>query len=200
MRSVSVVLILVVVAMASSAPSDSPPKKEHYDVEKADELFEQYIKDYQKEYEDENDKQMHFKAFVESLKKINKLNAESTSATFGINQFTDYTEKERKNIFGLRLVAMASSAPSDSPPKKEHYDVEKADELFEQYIKDYQKEYEDENDKQMHFKAFVESLKKINKLNAESTSATFGINQFTDYTEKERKNIFGLRSSKQLTK
>ncbi|XP_022831095.1 cysteine proteinase-like [Spodoptera litura] len=103
MRSVSVVLILVVVAMASSAPTDSPPQKEHYDVEKADEIFEQYIKDYQKEYKDENDKQVHFKAFVESLKEINKLNEESTSATFGINKFADYTEEERKGMFGLRL-------------------------------------------------------------------------------------------------
>lgn len=103
MRSVSVVLILVVAAMASSAPSDlSPPPKEHYDLERADELFEQFIKDYEREYKDENDKQVHFQAFVESLKKINKLNEESTSATFGINKFADYTEDERKNMFGLR--------------------------------------------------------------------------------------------------
>ncbi|XP_022831096.1 cysteine proteinase-like [Spodoptera litura] len=103
MRSVSVVLILVVVAMASSAPTDSPPQK-HYDVEKADEIFEQYIKDYRKEYKDENDKQVHFKAFVETLKEINKLNEESKTAISGINQFADYTEKEWKAMFDSTLI------------------------------------------------------------------------------------------------
>ncbi|KAH9633313.1 hypothetical protein HF086_004027 [Spodoptera exigua] len=102
MRSVSVVLILVVAAMSSAGPADYPPKKEHYDLTKADELFEKFIKDFEREYKDEDDKQLHFEAFVESLKKINKLNKENPTTTFGINQFADYTEQERQNMFGLR--------------------------------------------------------------------------------------------------
>lgn len=101
MRSVkvSVVLILVVIAMASAAPTSDKP---HYDVSNAEALFESFIKEHNKSYKDDADKNVHYHAFVESLEKINKLNAESSSATFGINKFADYTEDERKNMFGLR--------------------------------------------------------------------------------------------------
>ncbi|KAJ8728208.1 hypothetical protein PYW08_016593 [Mythimna loreyi] len=100
MRSVSIVLLLGAVAMASAAPQTVKP---HYDVSNAKALFEDFIKEYNRQYKDEADKEAHFKAFVESLEKINKLNDdESSTATFGINKFADYTEEERKNMFGLK--------------------------------------------------------------------------------------------------
>ncbi|KAJ8730044.1 hypothetical protein PYW07_017082 [Mythimna separata] len=99
MRSVSVVLLLAVAAMASAAPNTTKP---HYDVSNAKALFEDFIKEYNRNYKDEADKEAHFKAFVASLEKINKLNEDSSSATFGINKFADYTEEERGNMFGLK--------------------------------------------------------------------------------------------------
>uniref|UniRef100_A0A2A4J449 Cathepsin propeptide inhibitor domain-containing protein n=1 Tax=Heliothis virescens TaxID=7102 RepID=A0A2A4J449_HELVI len=100
MRSVSVVLILALVAIASAAPAGDKP---HYDLNKTEEYFEKYIKDFHKVYKNDADREAHYRAFADSLKQINKLNEESDSATFGINNFTDYTEEERKNMLGLRI-------------------------------------------------------------------------------------------------
>ncbi|CAH1645458.1 unnamed protein product [Spodoptera littoralis] len=78
MRFVSVVLILVVATMVSSASAIdfSLLSKHPYDIEKADELFELFMKKYQKVYTSEDDKQAHFQVFVENLKKVNQMNEE----------------------------------------------------------------------------------------------------------------------------
>ncbi|XP_053607914.1 uncharacterized protein LOC128673819 [Plodia interpunctella] len=85
--------------MAGAAPTEKP----YYDVNEAGALFEQFMKDNNRNYKDEEDKRVHYEAFKANLVKINELNAKSDSATFGINKFADYTESERKNMFGLRL-------------------------------------------------------------------------------------------------
>lgn len=77
-------------------------KKPMYELEKAGELFEQFIKDFEREYKDAEDRRVHYEAFVKSLEKINKLNSESSSATYGINKFADYTEDEMKMMCGFR--------------------------------------------------------------------------------------------------
>lgn len=89
------------------------------------------------------------------------------------------------------LVVMASSQPV---PQKEYYDVENARPIFEKFIKDYNREYIDDADKETHYEAFVNSLKKINDMNKKSTTATFGINKFADYTKEESKHMFGFRA------
>ncbi|KAJ8730043.1 hypothetical protein PYW07_017081 [Mythimna separata] len=99
MRSVSVVLLLAVAAIASAAPNTTKP---HYDVSKAKDLFEDYIKEYNKNYKDEADKDVHLQAFVSTLERINKSNDLSKSATFDLNQFSDYTDEEMKTLFGVK--------------------------------------------------------------------------------------------------
>lgn len=96
MRSISVVLVLVAVAIANASITPKP----HYDIDKAPELYEQYLKDYNKHYKDEATKNEHYLAFVKALKKINEYNAEpNNTAVFGLNQFTDYTEEEWRKMF-----------------------------------------------------------------------------------------------------
>lgn len=101
MRSVNVVLILVavVVTMVTASPSS---RKVYYDLEDAAALFEQFIRDYNKHYKDIADKYIHFQAFVATLASINKLNLESPTATYDINQFSDYTDEERKKLNGIK--------------------------------------------------------------------------------------------------
>nr|XP_049699542.1 uncharacterized protein LOC126055239 [Helicoverpa armigera] len=99
MRSMSIVLILALVAIASAAPAGDKP---YYDLNKTQEYFEKYVKDFHKVYKDDADREAHYRAFADSLKRINKYNAESDSATFDVNDFTDYTEEERKRMFGFR--------------------------------------------------------------------------------------------------
>lgn len=98
MRFVSVVLILVVAAVGSS-PLDKD--KVYYNLREAPALFEQFIKDYNRNFKDAADKNKHFNAFLVSLVQINRLNDENPYATYGINKFTDYTEEEKRNMFGL---------------------------------------------------------------------------------------------------
>ncbi|CAH0723334.1 unnamed protein product, partial [Brenthis ino] len=97
MRTISCFVLLVAVAMASDT-------KPHYDLNDAPALFEKFIKDYDRHYKDEADKNVHYEAFLETLKTINKSNEQSTSATFDINKFADYTPEERKKMkgFGIR--------------------------------------------------------------------------------------------------
>nr|WGN96287.1 setae polypeptide [Ochrogaster lunifer] len=96
MRFASFVFILAVFAMADAL------EKPIYDVSNAQSLFAQFEKDYERTYKDDADREAHYKAFVTNLEKINKLNEQNPSATFGINKFADYTEEERKSMFGAR--------------------------------------------------------------------------------------------------
>ncbi|CAH2980231.1 unnamed protein product [Chilo suppressalis] len=99
MKLVNVVLLVCAVAMASAAPADEP---RHYDLNNAPAIFEQFIKDHNRSYKDEDDKKAHYEAFVKNLHTINESNKKNPTATYGINKFADYTAEERKSMFGLR--------------------------------------------------------------------------------------------------
>ncbi|CAH0750793.1 unnamed protein product [Diatraea saccharalis] len=95
MKLVSVVLLVCAIAMAAAAPSNS----REYDLNDAPVLFEQFIKDYERVYKDDEDRKQHYEAFVKSLHTINESNRMNPSATYGINKFADYTDEEKKNMF-----------------------------------------------------------------------------------------------------
>ncbi|KAJ8730039.1 hypothetical protein PYW07_017077 [Mythimna separata] len=101
MRSVSVVLLLAVAAMASVVP-DTYIHRPHYDLSNAKVLFEDFIKEYNRIYKDEADKEAHFQAFVESLEVINELNAQNAGVIFDINNLADYIEEEQRSLYGLK--------------------------------------------------------------------------------------------------
>ncbi|KAJ8728212.1 hypothetical protein PYW08_016597 [Mythimna loreyi] len=106
MRSVIVVLTLavVVLALANAYPVGEKP---FYDLRDAPILFEKFVKDYNKQYKDVDDKYAHYFAFLKNLVKINTLNLQSgdqpASATFDINKFADYTPEEWGQMNGLIL-------------------------------------------------------------------------------------------------
>ncbi|KAJ8730031.1 hypothetical protein PYW07_017069 [Mythimna separata] len=99
MRSISLVLIVVVVAVAMASPPGE--SKVHYNLKEAPALFEQFVKDYDRHYRSFADKHKHFQAFLVSLVEMNRLNDENPYATYSINKFSDYTEEEKRNMFGL---------------------------------------------------------------------------------------------------
>ncbi|XP_032525364.2 uncharacterized protein LOC116776305 isoform X1 [Danaus plexippus] len=85
--------------------------------------------------------------------------------------------------------------------KKPYYDLKDAPALFEKFVRDYNRHYKDEADIQVHYEAFVQSLKEINKANAESPSAVFDINLFADYTKEETSGHHGmLNGNRDVTK
>ncbi|CAH2238328.1 jg17485 [Pararge aegeria aegeria] len=77
--------------------------KPHYDSSNGPALFEKFIKDYNKVYKDDADKEVHYQAFLKSLKVINEANAAQSSATFDLNEFADYTPEQRKFLHGVRV-------------------------------------------------------------------------------------------------
>lgn len=92
------VLVALAVVSTTTAKADDKP---HYDVKDAVKLFAKFIKDYNRHYKDDADKEVHFEAFKKSLVEINKKNEEEPLATFDINQFADYTEEELKKLNGF---------------------------------------------------------------------------------------------------
>ena len=90
MRSISVVLIIAVVYAAySDEPRYYHNTALYYNPKNAPELFNQFVKDYNKQYKDELDRQQHFETFVAKLNEYNKRNENSTNTVFLINEFSD---------------------------------------------------------------------------------------------------------------
>lgn len=73
---------------------DEDEKGTIYDLKDAPKLFEKFIKDYNKVYKNEEDRDMHYKTFVSNLKYINEVNSEGKSFTVDINLFSDMKEEE----------------------------------------------------------------------------------------------------------
>lgn len=89
MRNISCLVLLVVIALASS-------KGPHYDIKDTPALFEKFIKDYNRHYKDAEDKQVHL--WNENLKSINKFNENLNYVVFHVAQFFDYMVEESKGI------------------------------------------------------------------------------------------------------
>ncbi|XP_061377334.1 uncharacterized protein LOC133318886 [Danaus plexippus] len=83
---------------------------------------------------------------------------------------------------------------------KPYYYLKDAPALFEKFIKDYDRHYKNEADRQVHYEAFVKSLKEINRANAEHPGTVFDINLFADYTEEENEHHLGFVEDKQRKK
>ncbi|CAH0579314.1 unnamed protein product [Chrysodeixis includens] len=79
---------------------DSP--KPIYDLKDARKLFEKFIKDFEKKYKDDQDKEAHYNNFLENLKEINRINSDKElSSTVDINLFTDYSQEEKTLLLGI---------------------------------------------------------------------------------------------------
>lgn len=107
MGLIGVLTLCALVVMASS-------DQRKYDLEKASELFTKFMEDHNKTYANDEDKAKHYNAFVENLKKINRLNEQNPMTTFGINKFADYTPEESKSMFGFTPPKSESSLSSSS--------------------------------------------------------------------------------------
>lgn len=95
MRFISLVLLLVLFVILS-VQGDGPP---HLDLDKAPELFEKFIKDYNRHYKDDAEKHFRYELFKKKLAFLNLLNDKGYPVTtFGINGFADQTEEETKHF------------------------------------------------------------------------------------------------------
>jgi hypothetical protein len=94
--------LLVVAALInfiiSDAIPDTDPKKVIYDLDDAPALFEKFIQDYGKNYEDDEEYDMRYNNFVNNLKFINEQNAAQSSYTLAINKFADLGKGEHPGM------------------------------------------------------------------------------------------------------
>ncbi|XP_045511044.1 serine-repeat antigen protein 5-like [Colias croceus] len=72
--------------------------QKYYDLDQAEEIFQQFIEKYDKSYEG-YEYNTRFEIFKESLKEINELNEEDDDATFRITSLSDITEEELINVY-----------------------------------------------------------------------------------------------------
>ncbi|KAL0811326.1 hypothetical protein ABMA28_009740 [Loxostege sticticalis] len=77
-----------------------------------------------------------------------------------------------------------------------YFDLRDTPYLFLKFVKEYDRAYKNTEDIYVHFAAFTTRLADINKKNMESSSATFGINKFTDYTDEELNKILGVKTKR----
>lgn len=68
----------------------------HYDLREAPRYYDEYIKDFHKTFKDQNEYRRRYKNFVETLKKINTLNAQPGGNKVKLNSNSDLTDAERK--------------------------------------------------------------------------------------------------------
>ncbi|XP_061376951.1 uncharacterized protein LOC133318764 [Danaus plexippus] len=104
--------ILLSVTLQYNVYSRELGQRRLYSLEEAPTLFEQFIKDYNKEY-DESEKEERFKIFVNNLKDINAMNERSSNAVYGINKFSDLSKEE--------FIKYYTGLKQDSCPSNEHH-------------------------------------------------------------------------------
>ncbi|XP_026333243.1 zingipain-2-like [Hyposmocoma kahamanoa] len=94
-----------------------------YDLEKAEEYFQDFIEEYGKEYANGDVKARKFEVFKESLQMYNKMNMEQLNAKFGVHQHSDLTREElgkvRDGLLRMSSYTNCTSrgAPAVNPPE-----------------------------------------------------------------------------------
>lgn len=103
-----------------------------------------------------------------------------------MNSSEDMTMTSRTQVL-LLVISVILSVQSDVPS---YYDMDGAPALFEQFIKDYNKVYKDDKDKESHFKEFKQYLEVLNNLNEGSYPDTpFNLTEFTDMHKMNPRNV-----------
>ncbi|XP_063388524.1 uncharacterized protein LOC134674385 [Cydia fagiglandana] len=97
-----VYLLLLVVTVVLAAKRYNPNGTEVIDLNNSLQLFEDFIKKYNRHYKCPFDKWIHYQAFYKNLVDINRWNAEvpAGGGRFEIGSFSDYTEAEQEQLHG----------------------------------------------------------------------------------------------------
>ncbi|KAI5632389.1 papain family cysteine protease domain-containing protein [Phthorimaea operculella] len=90
-------LIVYLLLLSFGAMAFVPPTL--YDLEDAEDLFEEFINNYNKQYASEQEKQYRFNIFKENLAIVNKLRLEQPQALFDIQEHSDLTKDEFQSSY-----------------------------------------------------------------------------------------------------
>ncbi|XP_032530254.2 uncharacterized protein LOC116779861 [Danaus plexippus] len=95
-------VLIFVIGYVVGSDLDLPPKI-FYDLNGSEDLFQKYVIEYDKHYNEE-EYWAHYEIFKDNLEKINELNKNSNSTVYDINQFTDLKFEEVANTYmGMSL-------------------------------------------------------------------------------------------------
>nr|XP_026488479.1 putative uncharacterized protein DDB_G0267716 [Vanessa tameamea] len=158
---------------------------ELFNLDNASELYNDFMKNYKKNYTKKRDRATHFYRFVKTLVEINKnnFNGNTTLAldenADAIKEPNDFEFKEDENY------DYDEDEETSLDEKGPIYEFKDAPMLFEKFMKDYNKEYKDKKERDKHYQNFLSNLKYINEVNSESGSFTSDINMFSDLADDE---------------
>jgi len=97
-----VLLVLALFALQAFASRDA---------KEAELQFQQFIKNFSRDYKDENEYNYRLGVFLDNLKRIDELNAKKDGATYGITQFADMTQQEFKDKYLMKNLPPLQRGP-----------------------------------------------------------------------------------------
>ncbi|CAH3816234.1 unnamed protein product [Pieris brassicae] len=92
-------LIFCIAAITKLSFAYDAVTKPLYDLKDAPQLFENFTKEYNRVYENREDRRIHYEAFKKTLKRVNEVSKFCDSPLLGINEFADFTSDERNYVF-----------------------------------------------------------------------------------------------------
>ncbi|VVC93061.1 unnamed protein product, partial [Leptidea sinapis] len=150
-------VLRVLVAIAGCQDNARPD----YEICDAPRLFQKFKRLYNRQYDSSKVENKSYENFVKTLKHIIEWNR-GGRAIYDINDIADYTQKELSEL--AQKVTFANCTVV-KVLKKPHYKLSDAPRLFQQFINDYNKQYESVDEERMRYEEFVKHLKGIIALN-----------------------------------
>ncbi|KAL4710281.1 hypothetical protein ACJJTC_003561 [Scirpophaga incertulas] len=92
------VLLLIILCVANVLTSEVIPKKQYFPQD-AEHHFDEFIRNFNKQYANEQEREVRFRIFKNNLVVINRRNAVDT-AEHAVNQFSDLTTEEFQQYYG----------------------------------------------------------------------------------------------------
>lgn len=97
-----------------------------------------------------------------------------------------YDDDEDADMYDEDLPPKVAVITHKPVPVGTVYNIQDAPQLFEKFIKDFNKQYKDDEEYQRRYGNFVKTLKNINEVNSMKRSFVSDINSFADWDEAER--------------
>jgi cathepsin L len=66
--------------------------------------FNQFLAENNRDYFTQEEYEERYQVFVQTLKEISTLNSQNSGATFGLNQFSDWTWEEYSQLLGAKMI------------------------------------------------------------------------------------------------
>ncbi|XP_030020528.1 uncharacterized protein LOC115440390 [Manduca sexta] len=139
-------------------------------------MFNFYKNKYNRVYKDKQDEHRGLMNFISNVNKIEYLNKNSldNGTVYTINKYSDLDSDDVKQHYAITVkpfINMRNHEETDALRNKKQndvdvtkfYDLDKAEDLYDNYMEKYKKNYTKKYDRLVHYYRFVKTLVEINK-------------------------------------